>query len=412
MSESEEKIIYPKLLDEYFKNNQVTLKTIPDKYRIVKQDALPNKTIKSTRILVNYIEKEIAFWNYENVDKNFIVSNYTRLYNQAKTNIQQAIDFSDSNPQQAISYLKNAITVIQNCQINSSTELAKMFKHFNQKDSYFFHGFDNALNSTNQSVSYYNYSSWHEGFYFGMEYKQAISSIEKYVQQYNMTYSEAVKEAEKEIANLLEKTTTLFHDQELRVKDLWENNKVELEKQKEELTNYVNQKQIIMTDLEKTYEEKLRLSKPADYWLKMSKSYRKGGYGWLITSAILAIAIITMLTIMIIKVPTLFTNNVYWLDIVKNTALLTVITGVAIYILRITVKLSMSSFHLSRDAKEREQLTYFYLSLMKNAAITEKERALIINSLFSRSDTGLLKGDSAPSMTSNISDLLDKDKSK
>ena len=39
MSESEEKIIYPKLLDEYFKNNQVTLKTIPDKYRIVKQDA-------------------------------------------------------------------------------------------------------------------------------------------------------------------------------------------------------------------------------------------------------------------------------------------------------------------------------------------------------------------------------------
>ena len=412
MSESEEKIIYPKLLDEYFKNNQVTLKTIPDKYRIVKQDALPNKTIKSTRILVNYIEKEIAFWNYENVDKNFIVSNYTRLYNQAKTNIQQAIDFSDSNPQQAISYLKNAITVIQNCQINSSTELAKMFKHFNQKDSYFFHGFDNALNSINQSVSYYNYSSWHEGFYFGMEYKQAISSIEKYVQQYNMTYSEAVKEAEKEIANLLEKTTTLFHDQELRVKDLWENNKVELEKQKEELTNYVNQKQIIMTDLEKTYEEKLRLSKPADYWLKMSKSYRKGGYGWLITSAIIAIAIITMLTIMIIKVPTLFTNNVYWLDIVKNTALLTVITGVAIYILRITVKLSMSSFHLSRDAKEREQLTYFYLSLMKNAAITEKERALIINSLFSRSDTGLLKGESAPSMTSNISDLLDKDKSK
>ena len=412
MSESEEKIIYPKLLDEYFKNNQVTLKTIPDKYRIVKQDALPNKTIKSTRVLINYIEKEIAFWNYENVDKNFIVSNYTRLYNQAKTNIQQAIDFSDSNPQQAISYLKNAISVIQNCQINSSTELAKMFKHFNQKDSYFFYGFDNALNSTNQSVNYYNYSSWHEGFYFGMEYKQAISSIEKYVQQYNMTYSEAVKEAEKEIANLLEKTTTLFHDQELRVKDLWENNKIELEKQKEDLTNYVNQKQIIMTDLEKTYGEKLSLSKPADYWLKMSKSYRKGGYGWLITSAIIAIAIITMLTIMIIKVPTLFTNNIYWLDIVKNTALLTVITGVAIYILRITVKLSMSSFHLSRDAKEREQLTYFYLSLIKNAAITERERALIINSLFSRSDTGLLKGDAAPSMASNISDLLDKDKSK
>ena len=49
---------------------------------------------------------------------------------------------------------------------------------------------------------------------------------------------------------------------------------------------------------------------------------------------------------------------------------------------------------------------------MESKGITEKERALIINSLFSRSDTGLLKGEAAPSMTANITELLDKDKSK
>ena len=86
-------------------------------------------------------------------------------------------------------------------------------------------------------------------------------------------------------------------------------------------------------------------------------------------------------------------------------------TSVAIYVLRITIKLAMSSFHLSRDAKEREQLAYFYLSLKKDAAISDTERAIVINALFSRSDTGLLKGDSSPSMSANVVELLDKDKS-
>lgn len=412
MSETNEKIIYPKLLDDYFKTNQIILTTMPDKYRVIKQESLPNKTIKSTRMLVNYIDKEKDFWSYENVGNNFIVASYSTWYNQAKTNIQNAINYAESNTQQALALLQNAIDVVRNCQINSSTELAKLFKNFNNKDSVFFRGFDSALSSNGQASNYYNYISWHEGFYFGMEYKQAVSAIEVYVQQYHMTYSEAVKQAEKEISILLEKSNTLFHDQEIRVKELWENNEKELTQQKQDLNSYITEKQKTITDLEKTYEEKLRLSKPADYWLKMSKSYKKSGFGWLITSGIIAIFIISMLTLMIIKVPSLFSDNSYWLDMVKNTALLTVITGVAIYILRITVKLSMSSFHLSRDAKEREQLTYFYLSLMKDNGITEKERALIINSLFSRSDTGLLKGDSAPSMTANITELLDKDKSK
>jgi hypothetical protein len=86
MSETNEKIIYPKLLDDYFKTNQIILTTMPDKYRVIKQESLPNKTIKSTRMLVNYIDKEKEFWSYENVGNNFIVASYSTWYNQAKTN--------------------------------------------------------------------------------------------------------------------------------------------------------------------------------------------------------------------------------------------------------------------------------------------------------------------------------------
>ena len=69
----------------------------------------------------------------------------------------------------------------------------------------------------------------------------------------------------------------------------------------------------------------------------------------------------------------------------------------------------MSSYHLARDAKEREQLTYFYLSLINEKAVTDSERELVITSLFSRSDTGLLKGDSSPEIpTINLGDIISK----
>ena len=64
--------------------------------------------------------------------------------------------------------------------------------------------------------------------------------------------------------------------------------------------------------------------------------------------------------------------------------------------------MTFSSFHLSRDAEEREQLTHFYLALKKDTEINEQERQLILQSLFSRADTGLLKDDSSPTMPTSI----------
>ena len=57
-----------------------------------------------------------------------------------------------------------------------------------------------------------------------------------------------------------------------------------------------------------------------------------------------------------------------------------------------------SSFHLARDAEERERLTLFYLSLIKDATISQEDRNLVLQSLFSRSDTGMLKDEGSPTM--------------
>ena len=141
MEEQKEKIKYPKLLDEYFKSNIVTLKQIPDKYRILKQDSLPDRQFKSTKTFVDYLNRELAFWSYENLSRNHMVSRFDYYYNQALTNIGEAISLVESNPTSSISYLQNAINVVvSNCQISSKTKLAQKLKEFKDKESSFFYG--------------------------------------------------------------------------------------------------------------------------------------------------------------------------------------------------------------------------------------------------------------------------------
>lgn len=409
MTETQEKTVYPEWMDRYFKENEIIIKRLPDNYRIIDKQALPNKTIKTTKQFVQYLETEQKFWNYEKVSNNVIVSNYSSTISTSLSNINTLRNSDETEGNKRL--FRDAVNnFVNTCQIASITNIAKWFKNFSDRNQYFFYGFKDAI--TNSSPSYSGYAQWHEGFYYGMEYKNAIQSIEILVSNYGLSYKEALEKAEKELNELVENSSNLFYSQQEEILEVKTNTLKEIAEQKKQFLEYKTQKEQELTDLENLYQEKLKLSKPAEYWKKMSKSYTRSGGIWLGVSALLAVAIISGLALLIIYTPNLFEKNAYWLDIVKDTALLTVITSVAIYVLRITIKLSLSSFHLSRDAREREQLSYFYLSLMESKGITEKERALIINSLFSRSDTGLLKGDASPSMTANISDLLEKDKSK
>ena len=68
--------------------------------------------------------------------------------------------------------------------------------------------------------------------------------------------------------------------------------------------------------------------------------------------------------------------------------------------------MTFSTFHLVRDAEEREQLTFVFLAMQKEKAIDPTERHLIMQSLFSRADTGLLKDEGSPTMPGNIFDKV------
>lgn len=159
---------------------------------------------------------------------------------------------------------------------------------------------------------------------------------------------------------------------------------------------------------EELYREKLRLEAPAKYWKERAVLLKQEGnkhLNWLISiSVVAAILLFTLL----MSLGTDYFESAFNDKIkgIKWSIILVTIVSLLAFTIKILSKMTFSSFHLSRDAEEREQLTHFYLALKKDTTIEPEERQLILQSLFSRADTGLLKEDSSPTMPTSIIEKL------
>ncbi len=171
------------------------------------------------------------------------------------------------------------------------------------------------------------------------------------------------------------------------------------QKQKQkEFDKFMDTSKSNIEELENTYQEKLRLEKPATYWNKKAGDYKTQGIIW-------SIVFVVVLGIGIYNFSSFFS---LWLkgeqlglelkSLQGAVIFMTIITIYAILIKSIS-KMVFSSFHLQRDAEEREQLTHVYLSLTnEDGNIDEESRKIVLQALFSRADSGLLHKDSSPTM--------------
>lgn len=160
-----------------------------------------------------------------------------------------------------------------------------------------------------------------------------------------------------------------------------------------------------IAELENTYSSLLSLKEPAEYWNKRAKKLKI--QGWISFGALLVFVTIVVWSLgeLLWKVPEEIYTSFFADD--KSAAIrwsiiyVTFISFMAFAIRAIT-KVMFSSFHLARDSEERNTLTYFYLSLLNDSNVEKEDRQLIMQSLFSRADTGLLKDDSGPTMPNDI----------
>lgn len=172
----------------------------------------------------------------------------------------------------------------------------------------------------------------------------------------------------------------------------------------------------IFEDLRLSYKEHMRLKKPSELWQTTAATYRNQGRNWVwavVASSVFSVIILLLVILLAgdhldrgLTDPE--TGNIDTGG-VRIFFLLVTMVSIMAYLIRLTAKLALSSFHMHRDAEEREALTVYYLALIQENAITEAHRPLLLQSLFSRTETGLLgRSDSKPTMPSLDPDLLQR----
>ena len=214
-----------------------------------------------------------------------------------------------------------------------------------------------------------------------------------------------LEETTKNLTGEVEKFKDSFNSWEIESREGWSDWLNQSEKEhdtqqaehKDEFIAFMDGCRTRISDLENTYQEKLRLEKPAKYWKDAARKFGIQGGLWSLT-------LLASVLLGIVYFSDFFAD---WLtgqhlSIQINTVQGIVIFGTVLAIYAFMVKtlsrLTFSSFHLMRDAEEREQLTYLYLSLINDKKIDESSRDIVLQALFSRSETGLLVAESGPTM--------------
>jgi hypothetical protein len=151
------------------------------------------------------------------------------------------------------------------------------------------------------------------------------------------------------------------------------------------------------TDTNNKFREELRFESAASYWGEKVNSFRKQGYWWgagLLTSLILGICLFTKYFLAWLEGQ----PSGLGLGSIEGVVIFATILSSFAFLVKSLSKMTFSSFHLMRDAEERQQLTHLYLSLRDGRDEDNESRNIILQALFSRSDTGLLAGDHSPTM--------------
>lgn len=164
-----------------------------------------------------------------------------------------------------------------------------------------------------------------------------------------------------------------------------------------ELDDQIQVWQQRIEDLEQTFKEKLRLEKPAEYWKASASKLRSQGIMFT-TLLLFTVAIGIYGLADFFKIWLLRGEQPINLASVQGVVLFGSIAAVYAFTIKVLARLTFSSFHLMRDAEEREQLTYLYLSLTEGSDVDKESREIVLQALFSRSETGLLAQEQGPAM--------------
>ena len=220
------------------------------------------------------------------------------------------------------------------------------------------------------------------------------------------TMEETIPKRKNEVLNYMKSTSDEF--------DIWKNDfKKNINNWRDEIDEWKERMEKKLTILENTYREKLKLEEPEKLWNEKAKNYGCAYKLWGFFVILLSTAIVYFVNKIITefyfnsKINSISDNDI--LNYFPKTFLFVGILSLALYVLRVFVKITLSNKHLQLECEQKAALTRFYQALVHDGKdINENERLIIFNALFSKTESGLIKLSDTPNEIENIISLLSK----
>jgi hypothetical protein len=172
-----------------------------------------------------------------------------------------------------------------------------------------------------------------------------------------------------------------------------------LVEQKDNLVGEISDFKTKAENVTNTYIDFMRLKGPAKYWKDRAEECKEQGRNWAgLLGTTIIIAGFVFVSLMSAWLHAY--NTGLKLNTLEGAVIFAAILSVFAFAIKTLSKLTFSAFHLQRDAEEREQLTHLYLALSNDNKVDAESRNIVLQALFSRSDSGLLAGDHSPVMPS------------
>lgn len=185
----------------------------------------------------------------------------------------------------------------------------------------------------------------------------------------------------------------------------------QLEDAKKRFNEEAERHETKMKESEEFYEKKLAVKNAVVYWTEKAQEHKTNSWIFgLISGGLMIGMLVTIIC---------FGNYFVGLDLTKGTGakLLTkngalqlwvygffiISVTMVIWIIRLLVKVFLSNLHQLSDANERATMIQTYLAFEREEkTLTDKDKELVLPSIFRTSTHGIIKEDSAPNTPMNI----------
>lgn len=208
--------------------------------------------------------------------------------------------------------------------------------------------------------------------------------------------SESIDNIAKETEEHFKQTANLVDKNDEKIREIFIEHSREVDKFKHNLEQWQNNKETSIKILEDTYEKKLQLEAPERLWKERSKKYKVKTRWWMGSLAAFIVVLIYSAGSLLVSIHDYLKGTEKDIPFISQSFIYVALISFLIYLIRIIIKIIISSQHMAMEYEQKEALTRFYQALVYNGKDVDKEERLIIfHALFSKTETGLVKTDNS-----------------